>query len=166
MDYVFRPLTNSREIRVFELFPGCYSDHIDGRLLHVALGDADYIHYDAVSYLWGDHSHGAILVEHKHYAVTSSVMSLLRDLRLLERSRFLWIDQICINQTDFAEKNCQVSIMADIFSRADTVRVWLDIQVDPNDPALVKLASFNGESVSEDLGTVFYIGKQNVFRRY
>lgn len=37
----------------------------------------------------------------------------------------LWIDAICINQEDGAERASQVSIMADIYQRANQVVMWL-----------------------------------------
>jgi hypothetical protein len=39
------------------------------------------------------------------------------------RERVLWADAICINQNDLEERNQQVSIMAFIYSRAQTVLV-------------------------------------------
>lgn len=37
----------------------------------------------------------------------------------------LWIDALCINQTDAMERDLQVSCMADIFLRAKSVWIWL-----------------------------------------
>jgi hypothetical protein len=38
---------------------------------------------------------------------------------------YLWIDAICINQSDRAEQASQVSMMTDIYSRCTQVIVWL-----------------------------------------
>ncbi|KAI3579715.1 heterokaryon incompatibility, partial [Fusarium oxysporum f. sp. albedinis] len=38
---------------------------------------------------------------------------------------FLWIDQICINQSDIDERNHQVPIMGNIYRKAYRVFVWL-----------------------------------------
>ncbi|TQS33111.1 hypothetical protein Golomagni_06556, partial [Golovinomyces magnicellulatus] len=40
-------------------------------------------------------------------------------------STMLWIDQICINQQDLAEKAVQVSLMKEIYTRAESVLIWL-----------------------------------------
>lgn len=37
----------------------------------------------------------------------------------------MWIDAICINQSSNAERNIQVSKMAEIYSRANNVCIWL-----------------------------------------
>ncbi|KAH8744577.1 heterokaryon incompatibility protein-domain-containing protein, partial [Hyaloscypha finlandica] len=37
----------------------------------------------------------------------------------------IWVDAICINQDYKPEKNRQVEMMADIYGRADCVRIWL-----------------------------------------
>jgi hypothetical protein len=39
----------------------------------------------------------------------------------------LWVDAICINQKDDAERNAQVKRMADIYNRASNVCVWLGV---------------------------------------
>lgn len=36
-----------------------------------------------------------------------------------------WIDSVCINQNDVAERNDQVALMATIFTSAVAVRIWL-----------------------------------------
>jgi hypothetical protein len=42
-----------------------------------------------------------------------------------ELSLYLWIDAICINQKDLAERSVQVTRMRDIYIRATTVFIWL-----------------------------------------
>jgi hypothetical protein len=46
----------------------------------------------------------------------------------IERPRFLWIDQICINQGDDREKGHQVQFMGEIFRRAEVVFAWLGVE--------------------------------------
>jgi hypothetical protein len=40
-------------------------------------------------------------------------------------SDFIWIDQLCINQTDILERNSQVKLMAQIYKQAQYVPAWL-----------------------------------------
>jgi len=49
----------------------------------------------------------------------------LINLRLPAKRRVLWVDALCINQADTAERNNQVSQMADIYSGSKEVFVWL-----------------------------------------
>ena len=46
-------------------------------------------------------------------------------LRKAEEVVNLWIDSICINQTDIPEKNIQVAMMGEIYNKADQVVIWL-----------------------------------------
>ena len=50
--------------------------------------------------------------------------------------RLLWIDQICINQADKEEKIHQLRIMGDIYSKAQTVLIWLGDSSDQSDVAM------------------------------
>ena len=59
-------------------------------------------------------------------AVTARVDSILRHMRRPHKEKRLWIDAICINQTDPVEKAIQVRHMGDIYRAARKVRVWLD----------------------------------------
>jgi hypothetical protein len=59
-------------------------------------------------------------------SVTGSLDKALRTLRYEDRARVLWIDALCINQHDIAEKSGQVQEMGNIYSCADGVVIWLD----------------------------------------
>jgi hypothetical protein len=60
--------------------------------------------------------------------VRSNVVEMLRYLRRCTAERYLWIDAICINQTDASEKGTQVGMMRDIYAYASRVLVWLGPQ--------------------------------------
>lgn len=40
-------------------------------------------------------------------------------------SSLLWVDTLCINQTDLQERSHQVNMMGKIYSKADRVLIWL-----------------------------------------
>ncbi|KAK0640583.1 hypothetical protein B0T16DRAFT_393022 [Cercophora newfieldiana] len=44
--------------------------------------------------------------------------------RELHKPKWIWIDQICINQQDDAEKNTQISLMGNIYRNAEIVTIW------------------------------------------
>jgi len=52
-------------------------------------------------------------------------MSDLLRLRLRDEPRLLWIDAVCINQTDNVEKTKQVMLMRKIYENAVSVLVRL-----------------------------------------
>jgi Heterokaryon incompatibility protein (HET) len=57
--------------------------------------------------------------------VTRGLCSALRRLRKASQERVVWIDQLCINQTDDEEKSLQVKLMAIIYKSAMQVFIWL-----------------------------------------
>ncbi|KAL8671361.1 MAG: hypothetical protein Q9168_004143 [Polycauliona sp. 1 TL-2023] len=83
--------------------------------------------YDALSYAWGDGpSLWSIELQGQSWPVRYRLFQALTGLRSLERSEYIWIDALCINQSDLAERRDQVAIMGRIYSQATSVRVWLD----------------------------------------
>lgn len=87
--------------------------------------------YEALSYVWGSNENPEhVQVTDKandksRLPVTHNLAVALRHLRLVDRSRVMWIDAICINQQDNVEKGPQVAKMSDIYSKASRVVVWL-----------------------------------------
>lgn len=57
--------------------------------------------------------------------ITPNLDTALRRIRLPDRIRALWVDAICINQQDVAERGGQVQLMGSIYSKARQVIVWL-----------------------------------------
>lgn len=82
--------------------------------------------FEALSYVWGGTDDGeTILVDDASVWVTKSLEAALRHLRFQDRPRTLWIDYICINQCDIAERNHQVLKMGLIYEFAKAVLIWL-----------------------------------------
>lgn len=61
----------------------------------------------------------------KSLAVTKTLCQALLRFRQPKEFTRIWIDQICIDQFSVAERNQQINIMRDIYSRAKIVRIWL-----------------------------------------
>jgi hypothetical protein len=57
--------------------------------------------------------------------VTKNCYDALKQLRYESCPRTLWVDTICINQSDNDEKSHQVAMMLDIYRNADRVYIWL-----------------------------------------
>ena len=68
----------------------------------------------------------------KIYSLQRTNEALMR-FRLADRPRRLWIDAVCINQSDKAEKGCQVPLMARIYTQATEVLIWLGEEKDGSD---------------------------------
>lgn len=56
-------------------------------------------------------------------SITESLYNALR--RLHDEHTVLWIDAICIDQSNDAEKNQQVPLMKNIYEAASLVLIWL-----------------------------------------
>ncbi|KAF4448985.1 HET-domain-containing protein [Fusarium austroafricanum] len=82
--------------------------------------------YDALSYTWGDQTKiGVIIVNGKRLGIAQNLNTALLRLRHRTEARRLWIDAICIDQTNVIERNHQVGMMQRVFSAASSVIVWL-----------------------------------------
>ncbi|PMD53601.1 HET-domain-containing protein [Hyaloscypha bicolor E] len=126
-----------QELRLLVLQPGLLEDPICCYLITSSLTKSPAPVFEALSYCWGNMadtrkiklSHTSTLessAQHQVFAITSSLHGALRHLRHSDgRSRTLWVDSVCINQSDLQERGAQVDMMGDIYSRADLVCVWL-----------------------------------------
>jgi len=61
--------------------------------------------------------------------------SALKRLRLQDKTRTLWADALCINQTDNEEKSRQVRLMAQIYGKAARVLAYLGDDADGSERA-------------------------------
>lgn len=57
----------------------------------------------------------------KRFMVSEVVEDILLRVRVPDRDRLLWIDSICIDQSNLVEKDYQVNRMRDVFAQAQTV---------------------------------------------
>lgn len=121
---------NKPRMRLLKLLPRLPFGRINCKLVDVAVGEID--EYEAISYTWGAWElSGVIFIDGKPMLVSSNVEDLLYHLSFYFKSRFLWIDQICINQADNDEKTSQIPLMGDIYRDAANTIVWLDNVEEP-----------------------------------
>jgi Heterokaryon incompatibility protein (HET) len=130
------------EIRLLEILPGSEPARITGRLVKVSLNTSPI--YDALSYTWGDPSITTtiILDGDQDFSVTTNLERALQDLRLEDEIRTIWVDALCIDQKNLAERSQQVSVMRTIYSKSTLVRVWIGLEIDIRTPAFAKLSKF------------------------
>jgi Heterokaryon incompatibility protein (HET) len=68
--------------------------------------------YEALYNAWGSESKPYdILVNGKALEVGRNLYRALQNLRSTKEERTIWVDAICINQSDLAERNSQVAMM-------------------------------------------------------
>lgn len=93
--------------------------------------------YEALSYVWGDPDKVLpIFIGDHRFNVTENLHAALLRLRNRNLERIIWVDAVCINQKDDAEKESQILSMAKIYGQADRVIVWLGEAADNSDAAL------------------------------
>lgn len=81
--------------------------------------------FSTLSYCWGDPTlTHEILVNNILTSVTQNLENALQRLWELCVTR-LWVDALCINQEDDAEKSSQVRIMKNIYPKAAATYAWL-----------------------------------------
>ncbi|KAI1271132.1 hypothetical protein F5Y07DRAFT_35126 [Xylaria sp. FL0933] len=87
--------------------------------------------YAALSYTWGEGDEtDMILLDERKFPVRRNLWSALNYLGLNayhSKAQYLWVDAICINQEDVAERNAQVSVMDEIYKNACYVSIWLGL---------------------------------------
>ncbi|KAK4444397.1 hypothetical protein QBC34DRAFT_385242 [Podospora aff. communis PSN243] len=84
------------------------------------------ISYEALSYVWGSPvSECSIEINGKRFLITKNLYEALQQLVLPDQDRVVWIDAICIDQTNKAEQGHQVEHMGDIYKEAAQVLYWL-----------------------------------------
>ncbi|KAK1599316.1 heterokaryon incompatibility protein [Colletotrichum navitas] len=117
--------------------------------------------YRALSYTWGrpDKSH-SIDVGGTRLWITASLDTALRHIRREDEPVTLWVDQICIKQEDAAEKSEQVPLMAQIYSKAELVIVWLGPAADGSD-AVMECWGDVGQA-ARDLGIESYLTRERL----
>jgi hypothetical protein len=126
-NYKYRQLdAKSQEIRLLVLQPGSSNDPIRCTLKRVSIAGTHQPDYEATSYVWGDASlRSSIFIDGCRMSVPASSARVLQRARLAGRSRALWIDAICINQQDIAERSQQVGIMSQIYAKSRRNLIWL-----------------------------------------
>ncbi|OTA06113.1 ABC transporter [Trichoderma parareesei] len=114
------------EIRMLHLECGSGSSLPQCTLHRVSLRSDPPPKYEALSYTWGDENdRREIAVNGYIVDVTVNLYSALRRLRLENETRVLWIDALCINQTDLDERSQQVQLMRNIYTLCDRTVIWV-----------------------------------------
>jgi hypothetical protein len=129
-------LINNLQFRLLTVLPGSkVHDPINCELTTHPM--SQHPEYEALSYCWGDGTRERLVsCNDQPFKVTENVECALKKLRRPDVPRLLWIDAICINQDDIAERSHQVSLMQDIYRQATRVLVWLGLSYENSDLAL------------------------------
>lgn len=87
----------------------------------------------ALSYCWGkSEATETMIVNGEDFPVRPNLYAFLDQMACENRRDWFFIDAICINQADMAERASQVSLMGQIYGKAQEVIAW----VTPDDQVL------------------------------
>ncbi|RYP14835.1 hypothetical protein DL767_010375 [Monosporascus sp. MG133] len=149
------PLGKPGSIRLLRLLP--HEDENAGiqcQLFEYALqglGEGAHL-YEALSYVWGSWSgHRNLSVNGHDIRVTANLHAALLRLRDRRFERIIWVDAICINQARDEDKEEQIQYMAEIYSKASRVIVWLGEVEDDGDQALEEIRLIADEMSGEPM---------------
>jgi hypothetical protein len=116
--YTYASLPSGSNFRILVLEPGLHDTPLCCTLRISSLDAPPY--YECISYVWASSERTADLIcDGERMLITPSLERVLRRVRLPDRSRTVWADAVCINQTDVEEKGRQVALMADIYRGAN-----------------------------------------------
>jgi hypothetical protein len=119
--------------------------------------------HEALSYTWGPPNpnfetdpkeRAQITIERKTVTVTPN-LEALRYLRHEWLERDLWVDAVCINQSDILERNQQVSQMKSIYESAGRVLIWFGGDALYSNEAMEFVGHFDRIVTSPGSGYVF-----------
>ncbi|KAK4956672.1 hypothetical protein LTR10_006199 [Elasticomyces elasticus] len=130
-----RPGTTS-EFRILTILHGATSEKLRCTLTHHSLptpigNGEEMIDYEALSWTWGsgEDSLGTIFIvdggQERTLAVKGNLFEALVRLRGSSTDRAMWVDYVCIDQSELEEKSLQVKLMKVIYSNASNVCIWL-----------------------------------------
>ncbi|CZR65228.1 uncharacterized protein PAC_15128 [Phialocephala subalpina] len=119
-------------IRLLILRPGERGSRIECDLESITFGDNPT--YDALSYEWGDSTQlKPVWLNGSKVLVREHLWGALNSLRDTRIRKAVWVDFLCIDQTNPLEKNKQIPLMAFIYRRARQVVIWLGSHKQPVD---------------------------------
>lgn len=148
--FSYKALRQAQEIRLLRIPIDDDSQLITSSLFHASLDNCPP--YTALSYVWGDAKTTLpISVNGSIVSITKNLHEALSALRksgadTAGAALTLWVDALCINQSDDAEKAIQVQLMRRIYHEAAQVIIWLGPEGGESTAALHQL---------RDIGTRF-----------
>ncbi|KAL9574173.1 hypothetical protein ACKAV7_001688 [Fusarium commune] len=127
---------------------------------HVLSSAPDFA-YNALSYTWGSPRDGpsdakdaadtSIVLNGQPFEVQSNLYDALLELQVSCSETPIWIDALCINQSNPNERSPQVSVMNQIYGKANCVIVWLGKTSPELETGLRAAERIGTESVPETL---------------
>ena len=146
---------SSKQIRLLKLSTGHRSNDPPQGVISFTISVRDINHlpaYDAVSYTWGDHQKtNKVIINNRRFDVSRNCWYALWQIssRSQGKKNFIWIDQICIDQSSIQERSAQVALMGSIYENATTVVASLGDHRDDSEYLYSKMHDYIAFKYSE-----------------
>jgi hypothetical protein len=112
--------------------------------------------YDALSYTWGDLSRKhTIFCDGRELQIHHNLHEALPYLARRSSTLPIWIDAVCIDQTNEKEKVKQIRLMSDIYRNATRVWAWLGLAVEPGASVAVDVMLPRIEAASDKIKAAY-----------
>jgi hypothetical protein len=133
LTYEYIPMDPSKQqIRVLTLYPAEDRQSII-RCSLTTTSLQDFPEYSALSYVWGSsETTHTIEINGRCFQILQNLRSALEDIRSQSHARKLWVDAICINQSDRGERSLQTLLMNRVYAQATEVLAWVDVEINPS----------------------------------
>ncbi|KAK4111564.1 HET-domain-containing protein, partial [Canariomyces notabilis] len=169
---IYSPISQHTEIRLLVVHPGEFPEPVRCDMVTRAVGKAMY-DYEAISYTWADETgdktqSGLIFVNSTPIPVTRNCEMALRRVRWRSYERRIWIDAVCIDQTNIDERGHQVRLVPEIYARAKRVLIYIGEAADQSSSALQFIANggFGNTPTQADLEVAKKALDRLLSRRY
>ncbi|CAG9988715.1 unnamed protein product, partial [Clonostachys byssicola] len=148
------------QLRLLSLAGGADDEPLAAHIYATSLDESDLPIFEALSYVWGPtNAPGKITlvpgddagnaIEAARHAstleVTANLASALKHLRYPDRARVLWVDAICIDQSNLVERNTHVQKMGEVYEAASRVLIWLGPEADDSTLVIKALSSLSSK---------------------
>lgn len=142
MDFPYQTLTQG-QIRLLTI------DLTEGEPFQLSLNHYPYdasLKYNALSYAWNPPVEGngppqvQVRCDTASFELSADLYQAIKSLAILHISRPIWIDCICIDQSNIKEKEWQLPLMGNYYSRAKMVWIWLGESYGNSDSAMEAMA--------------------------
>ena len=141
-EYRYQPLRDPNAIRLLTLrHDDETAENVACDLFEVAPDRKHEIQYEALSWTWSlAELRKPIRIDENgigyYLHISTNLFEALKALRDPRKSRTLWIDAICVNQSSPDEKNHQIPMMPQIYGGATRVCIWLGVASEDSNDAI------------------------------
>lgn len=123
--HTYEDLKDSDSFRLLDIEPGFSSEQLKCKLRTEHLNSHE-APYSALSYTWGSPTDREVIqLNGVPFSISKNLYDALKTIRHIFMTVTCWVDAICIDQENYAERKQQVTIMRSIYQKASNVVVWL-----------------------------------------